>query len=64
MISMTQYRRKGKGRLGGEGSKIGDDISLRYVGIKGNVFSVLSGYTIMNQTLRVIIEMDSTKDPL
>ena len=40
MISMTRYRGIGGGGTGVEG-EIKDDISLRYVGIKGNVFSVL-----------------------
>lgn len=59
------YRRTRRVKRGGTkgkdkgGEEIRDDISLHYVGIKGNVFSVLSGYTIMNQTLRLIIEMDS-----
>ena len=35
-ISMTRYR-KDKGEGGGRKREIKDDISLRYVGIKGNV---------------------------
>lgn len=59
------YRRTRRVKRGGtkgkdkRGEEIRDDISLHYVGIEGDVFSVLSGYTIMNQTLRLIIEMDS-----